>query len=368
LDFFSGQSISFKLHFRPNHETETFMTKTKRFIQAVTGQKTDRPPFWFMRQAGRYLPEYMATRGEAGSFLDLCYTPDFAVEVTLQPLRRYQMDAAILFSDILVVPHALGQKVDFIKGRGPVLDPVDTSEKLSRLSMNRFHDHLAPVYETVSRLSREIPPKTALIGFAGAPWTVATYMVGGQGSADQAAARLWAYRDEAAFRALMDLLVTATADYLIRQVKAGAEVLQIFDTWAGNLPPEEFRKWCIEPTKRLIDKIRAVYPQVPVIGFPRGAGPRYPDYVRKTGVSAVSLDTSLPLDWAREQVQSLCPVQGNLDPLLLVSGGPALDQTVKDILDAFRHGPHIFNLGHGIVPQTPPEHVARVAEIIRNYG
>ncbi|WP_417320836.1 uroporphyrinogen decarboxylase [Emcibacter sp.] len=343
------------------------MTENKRFIQTLKGQVTDRPPFWFMRQAGRYLPEYMAVRKEAGSFLDLCYNPDFAVEVTLQPLRRYDMDAAILFSDILVIPHALGQHLEFRQGEGPVLEPVDDPEKLGKLTLDNLHDRLAPVYETVSRLSREIPSHTALIGFAGAPWTVASYMVGGKGSPDQAAARLWAYSDEKAFQALMELLVEATSQYLIRQAEQGAEVLQIFDTWAGNLPMEEFRKWCMAPTKRIVENIRARFPEIPVIGFPRGAGPRYPDYVRETGVSAVSIDTSMPTDWARENIQSLCPVQGNLDPLLLVSGGPALEKAVAAILDSLSGRPFIFNLGHGIVPQTPPEHVALVSEMIKGY-
>ncbi|MFC7048028.1 uroporphyrinogen decarboxylase [Emcibacter nanhaiensis] len=343
------------------------MTENKRFIETLKGQLTDRPPFWFMRQAGRYLPEYMAVRKEAGSFLDLCYNPDFAVEVTLQPLRRYDMDAAILFSDILVIPHALGQHLEFRQGEGPVLEPVDSVAKLDALSLDHLHDKLAPVYETVSRLSTEIPSHTALIGFAGAPWTVATYMVGGKGSPDQAAARLWAYRDEVAFQALMDLLVEATSRYLIRQVEQGAEVLQIFDTWAGNLPMGEFRKWCMAPTKKIVDNIRARFPDMPIIGFPRGAGPRYPDYVRETGVTAVSIDTSMPADWARDNIQMLCPVQGNLDPLLLVSGGEALKQAVTDILDSLSGRPFIFNLGHGIVPQTPPEHVALVSEMIKEY-
>ena len=343
------------------------MTENKRFIETLKGEPTDRPPFWFMRQAGRYLPEYMAIRKEAGSFLDLCYNPDFAVEVTLQPLRRYDMDAAILFSDILVIPHALGQHLEFRQGEGPVLEPVDTPEKLSRLSLDHLHDKLAPVYETVSRLSTEIPSHTALIGFAGAPWTVATYMVGGRGSPDQAAARLWAYQDEAAFQALMDLLVDATSRYLIRQVEQGAEVLQIFDTWAGNLPEGEFRKWCMAPTKKIVENIRARFPEIPVIGFPRGAGPRYPDYIRETGVTAVSIDTSMPVDWARDNIQTLCPVQGNLDPLLLVSGGEALKREVTNILDTLSGRPFIFNLGHGIVPQTPPENVALVSEMIKEY-
>ena len=320
-----------------------------------------------MRQAGRYLPEYMERRKTAGSFLDLCYSPDFAVEVTLQPLKRYQMDAAILFSDILVVPQALGQHLEFRQGEGPVLTPVDTANKINGLSMEGFHEHLAPVYETVNRLGAAIPETTTLIGFAGAPWTVATYMVQGHGSPDQAAARSLAFQEEDVFQGLMDLLVKATSEYLIKQIEKGAEVIQLFDTWAGNLPDDQFRKWAIEPVKKIIENIRVNHPDIPIIGFPRGAGCRYPEYIRATGVTAVSIDTTLPLDWVRDHIQPLCPVQGNLDPLLLVAGGPQMEKRVLEILDCLSGGPFIFNLGHGIVPQTPPEHVARVSEIVREY-
>jgi len=343
------------------------MTHNKLFLQALQGNTTDNIPFWYMRQAGRYLPEYMERRKTAGSFLDLCYTPDFAVEVTLQPLRRYHMDAAILFSDILVVPQALGQHLEFRQGEGPILTPVDTADKINRLSMEKFHDCLAPVYETVSRLCTEIPSSTALIGFAGAPWTVATYMVGGRGSPDQAATRLLAYEQEEVFQSLIDLLVKATSEYLIQQIRQGAEVIQLFDSWAGNLPDDQFRKWAIEPARKIIETIRQLYPDVPIIGFPKGAGSRYPDYIRATGVTAVSIDTTMPLPWVRDHVQSLCPIQGNLDPLLLVVGGKMLDGRVREILECFSGGPFIFNLGHGIVPQTPPENVARVSALVRDY-
>lgn len=343
------------------------MTKDKLFIQALKGKATSKIPFWYMRQAGRYLPEYMECRQTAGSFLDLCYSPDFAVEVTLQPLRRYHMDAAILFSDILVVPHALGQHLEFRQGEGPVLTPVDTADKINRLGMEGFHQHLAPVYETISRLCQEIPQQTALIGFAGAPWTVATYMVQGRGSPDQAAARSLAFQQEDVFQGLMDTLVKATSEYLIKQIECGAEVIQIFDTWAGNLPEDQFGKWVIEPTAKLVRNIHEKYPDIPIIGFPRGAGCRYPEYIRATGVSAVSIDTTMPLEWVRDHIQPLCPVQGNLDPLLLVVGGDRLEKRVLEILDCLSGGPFIFNLGHGIVPQTPPENVARVSEIIREY-
>ncbi len=343
------------------------MKNNKLFLQTLNGEITDKIPFWYMRQAGRYLPEYMEKRKTAGSFLDLCYAPDFAVEVTLQPLRRYQMDAAILFSDILVVPHALGQHLEFRQGEGPVLTPVNTADKINRLGMEGFHEHLAPVYETVRRLHKEIPETTTLIGFAGAPWTVATYMVAGHGSTDQAATRAMAYQDEAAFQRLIDLLVVSTSEYLCRQIKQGAEVIQLFDTWAGNLPDDQFRKWAIEPVRKIIQNIRAVYPDTPIIGFPKGAGCRYPEYIHATGVSAVSIDTTMPLEWVRDHIQPLCPVQGNLDPLLLVAGGEMMENRVKEILDCLGKGAFIFNLGHGIVPQTPPENVARVSEILRNY-
>lgn len=343
------------------------MTKNKLFLSALKGDPVSRVPFWYMRQAGRYLPEYMERRKTAGSFLDLCFSPDFAVEVTLQPLHRYQMDAAILFSDILVVPQALGQHLEFRQGEGPVLTPVDTADKINRLSMEGFHEHLAPVYETVNRLKTAIPETTTLIGFAGAPWTVATYMVQGHGSPDQAAARSLAYQEEDVFQGLMDLLVKATTEYLLKQIEKGAEVIQLFDTWAGNLPDDQFRKWAIEPVRKIVEAIRALHPEIPIIGFPRGAGCRYPEYIRATGVTAVSIDTTLPLDWVRDHIQPLCPVQGNLDPLLLVAGGAQMEKRVLEILDCLSGGPFIFNLGHGIVPQTPPEHVARVSEIVREY-
>ncbi len=343
------------------------MAQTKLFLQTLKSEQTEKVPFWYMRQAGRYLPEYMERRQTAGSFLDLCYSPEFAVEVTLQPLRRYHMDAAILFSDILVVPQAMGQHLEFRQGEGPVLTPVDTPEKIDALHMDIFHNHLAPVYETVNRLSKEIPETTTLIGFAGAPWTVATYMVAGHGSPDQAAARSLAYQNEGTFQKLIDLLVKATSEYLIRQIEQGAEVIQLFDTWAGNLPDDQFRNWAIAPVKCIVENIRAVDKEIPIIGFPRGAGSRYPEYIKATGVTAVSIDTTMPLEWARDNVQTLCPVQGNLDPLLLVAGGPQLDDRVKEILSVLGNGSFIFNLGHGIVPQTPPENVARVSDLIREF-
>lgn len=343
------------------------MTDNKLFIKTLRGEQTDRVPFWFMRQAGRYLPEYMKLRKEAGSFLDLCYNSDFATEVTLQPIRRFNMDAAILFSDILVIPHALGQDLAFKQGEGPVLTPVNNLEKLEALSTDKFHDHLSPVYQTVSNLSKALPDNVALIGFAGAPWTVATYMVNGKGSKDQAETRLMAYQDRETFSKLIDLLVSSTSEYLIEQVNNGAEALQIFDSWSGTLPADEFIKWCVEPVQKIIENIRNVHPDVPIIGFPKGAGAKIKNFIKQTKVNAVSIDTSTSCTWVRDVVQPLCTVQGNLDPLLLVSGGEPLEKAVYHILDHLKDGSHVFNLGHGIIPQTPPENVKMVSDIILNY-
>ncbi len=341
------------------------VSQTKPLLKSLRGETQATPPFWLMRQAGRYLPEYRATREQAGSFLDLCYSPELAEEVTLQPLRRYGIDAAILFADILLIPHALGQPLSYREGEGPVLDPVRSAAGLAKFDLGRIHDTLAPVYETVSRLSSSIPKDCTLIGFAGAPWTVASYMVEGRGSKDYTHIKRWIFKDPEGFAALIDILVASTTDYLLRQVEAGAEVIQIFDTWAGVLPDDEFRKWSIEPTRRIVEGLRARYPALPVIGFPRGVGANIIDYVKETGVTAVSLDTGTPLAWAAQEVQSLVPVQGNLDPLLLVEGGAAMERRIAEIIATFGDKPFIFNMGHGITPQTPPENVARLAELIR---
>ncbi len=340
---------------------------TKHFLRALNGETLSRPPFWLMRQAGRYLPEYREIRSGTKNFLDFCYTPDLAVEVTLQPLRRYGMDAAILFSDILVIPDALGQKVDFREGEGPVLEPIRSSSDLAKLSLDKLHDHLAPVYETVGRLSREIPAKTTLIGFAGAPWTVATYMVEGHGSKDYAACRTWAYSDPESFGQLIDLLVEATSAYLIAQIENGAEVIQLFDTWAGVLSPSQFERWVLEPTAAIVKNIKAAHPHVPVIGFPRGVGLLYETFVEWTGVDGVSLDHSVPTSWAAKVLQPHCTVQGNLDNMALIAGGARMEIEIQRILQDLTGGPFIFNLGHGILPQTPPEHVERLAEIINEW-
>lgn len=341
----------------------------KRFIQALEGKTLNPPPFWLMRQAGRYLPEYMETRAKSKNFLDFCYSPDLAVEVTLQPLRRYGMDAAILFSDILVIPDALGQKVEFKAGEGPQLEPIRDESGLEKLdtSLDGFHEHLSPVYEILRRLSREIPRETTLIGFAGAPWTVATYMVEGKGSKIYEIVRSIALSDPDFFQRLIDLLVEATASYLIEQVRNGAEVLQLFDSWAGVLSENEFRRWVIEPNREIVTRVKHVHPEVKFIGFPRGAGPLYVDFVKQTGVDGVSIDQSVPLEWARDFIQPHCTVQGNLDNLLLVMGGDEMEKQINRIIDVLGKGPFIFNLGHGIVPQTPPENVARLAEIIHGH-
>jgi len=339
---------------------------TKKFLQALKGDVLSIPPIWLMRQAGRYLPEYMKVRTPSKNFLDFCYSPDLAVEVTLQPLRRYGFDAAILFSDILVVPDALGQKVEFMPGHGPQLEPIKNEAELDAvLNKNDFHTHLKPVYETVRRLSREISKTTALIGFSGAPWTVATYMVEGKGSKDYAEVRSIAYQDPIFFQRLIDILVEKTAEYLIEQINQGAEALQVFDSWAGVLSEKQFSKWAVEPMARIVERIKAVHPDIPIIGFPRGAGPLYELYVKETGIDAVGLDHTVPLEWARDTLQKHVTVQGNLDNLLLVAGGQAMEHEVKRIIDILGHGPFIFNLGHGIVPQTPPENVAHLCQIVR---
>ncbi|HMN38243.1 MAG TPA: uroporphyrinogen decarboxylase [Hyphomicrobium sp.] len=338
----------------------------RRFLGPFRGKVTSPPPIWLMRQAGRYLPEYRETRAKAGGFLKLCYTPELAAEVTLQPIRRYGFDAAILFSDILVVPDALGQKVSFVEGEGPRLDPIRNVNDLRRLDPSRTAQTFAPVWETVARLRQDLPRETALIGFCGAPWTVATYMVQGEGSADQAEARLWAYRDREGFSKLIDILVETSISYLDQQVKAGADCLQIFDTWAGSLPDDEFDRWVVNPTRRIRECLRDLHPQVPVIGFPRGAGPAAVWYVSETGVDGIGVDTATPPFVMKEAFEDEdVVVQGNLDPLLLVVGGAQMDERVDEIVSLMSGERFIFNLGHGIVPQTPPENVARLVERVR---
>ncbi len=319
-----------------------------------------------MRQAGRYLPEYRATRAQAGSFLKLCYSPALAAEVTLQPIRRYGFDASILFSDILVVPDALGQEVRFLEGEGPKLDPIRHVEGLSRLDPAATTTKFSLVYETVQRLRQDLPTDTALIGFCGAPWTVATYMVGGEGSSDQAHARQWAYRDPEGFSKLIDILVETSVAYLDGQVRAGANVLQIFDSWAGSLPECEFEKWVIVPTAKIVAALKVRHPSVPIIGFPRGTCGLAARFVELTGVDGISCDTAVPLAQMLALQNTGKVVQGNIDPLLLVAGGEAMDRRVRQIIETLGDRPFVFNLGHGIVPETPPDNVARLMSLIRS--
>jgi len=339
---------------------------TKPLLATVLGERQARPPIWIMRQAGRYLPEYRETRTLSKNFLDLCYSPDLATEVSLQPLRRFDLDAAILFSDILVIPDALGQNVRFETGEGPILDPVSVA---SIPSLGKEKDplvHLAPVLETVRRLRAALPPEKTLIGFCGSPWTVATYMIGGRGSPDQAAARLFALRHPEAFTALLDVLVQTSIDYLVAQLEAGADLVQLFESWALNMDDVAFRSHVIEPNKRIVAGVRARVPNAPIIGFPRGAAGNIATYVAETSVNAVGIDYATPLDFVRNNLAPTIPVQGNLDPLRLVAGGQQLDERIDQIVTAFSDRPHIFNLGHGIVPETPIEHVARLVDRVKN--
>jgi uroporphyrinogen decarboxylase len=345
----------------PQEHPLTPQTATKPFLDVLRGQRAPVPPIWMMRQAGRYLPEYRELRAKAGGFLDLCFTPEFAAEVTLQPIRRFDFDAAIIFSDILVIPYALGRAVRFEAGQGPRPDQIGTLKPDADLGK------LEPVFEALRRVRAALDPKTALIGFCGAPWTVATYMVAGQGTPDQAPARILAYRHPDAFSKIIDALVENSIHYLVGQLKAGADVLQVFDTWAGVLPPREFHRWSIEPTKRIVAGVRAKVPGAKIIGFPRGAGAQLPGYVEATGVDAVSIDWTAEPALIRERVQSKVAVQGNLDPLALIAGGTALDRAVDDVLENYAKGRLIFNLGHGILPETPIAHVERMIRRVRDH-
>jgi uroporphyrinogen decarboxylase len=345
----------------------TQTSAVKPLLEVLSGHRRPTPPIWMMRQAGRYLPEYRQLRAKAGGFLDLCFTPEYAAEVTLQPIRRFNFDAAIIFSDILVIPYALGRSVAFEAGEGPRLEPLDTPEKAGTLADDADFGKLEPVYEALRRVRRELDPAIALIGFCGAPWTVATYMVAGQGTPDQAPARIMAYRHPETFAKIIDVLVENSIHYLLGQLKAGADVLQIFDTWAGVLPPREFQRWSIEPTRRIVNGVRAQAPDARIIGFPRGAGAQLPSYVEATGIDAVSIDWAAEPSLIREQVQSRVAVQGNLDPLALIAGGAALDQAIDDVLENFAGGRLIFNLGHGILPETPIAHVEQMIRRVRGY-
>jgi uroporphyrinogen decarboxylase len=334
-------------------------------LEVLDGMRQAVPPAWLMRQAGRYLPEYRAVRGSVGSVLDLCFSPKLAADVTLQPVRRFGFDAAILFSDILVIPHALGRNVRFAAGEGPQLEPLDDPEAIGRLPAAADKAVLAPIYETIALVKRSLPASTAFLGFCGGPWTVATYMIAGHGTPDQAPARLFAYRHPEAFGRLIEILTEASIDYLVRQLRAGVDAVQIFDTWAGVLPPEEFDRWCTAPTAAIVAGVRRAVPDARIIGFPRGAGSNLTRYVANAGVDAVGLDWTVELGFARDAIQRRLPVQGNLDPLALRAGGAALDRGVDAILAALGGGALIFNLGHGILPDTPVAHVEQMLKRLR---
>ena len=341
----------------------------KRLLRVLRGESVAPPPIWLMRQAGRYLPEYRAVRAQASGFLELCYSPDLAAEVTLQPLRRFDLDAAILFADILLIVQALGRKVSFEEGEGPLLEALTSPHDIAQLDASRLGERLAPVYETVQQVVAALPEvreSATLIGFAGAPWTVAAYMIEGRGSREFSAARAWAHADAAGFARLVDVLVEATSEHLIAQIEAGAEVVQLFDSWAGVLPESGFRQWSIVPTTEIVRRVHEAHPEIPVIGFPRGAGPLVRDYAAETGVACVGIDTAMSAKWAADSIGTACAVQGNLDPHALVAGGAVLDSETDAILAAFGARPFVFNLGHGVLPETPPEHVAALVSRVRS--
>lgn len=343
------------------------MQEEKKLLVTLNGiPNTGRPPFWFMRQAGRYLPEYREIRAESGGFMDMCFSPDKAAEVTLQPIRRFDMDAAIIFSDILVVPYALGIGVDFVKGEGPKLDAHDTPEKIFSLGLTDVKEELELLYEAIEKVSAELPKDKTLIGFCGAPWTVATYIVEGGSSRDFAKTRKLAMSNPKAFSHLMDLLVEASVIHLVAQVEAGVEVVQIFDSWAGVLPEGEYEAWCIAPIRSIVEKFKALCPAIPVIGFPKGAGMRFPSFGLETGVNAIGLDMTVPLD-AMKFISEAAVVQGNLDPILLALDKDKAVYRTKQILDLMAESPFVFNLGHGIIPETPIENVEAVSRTIHNW-
>ena len=337
----------------------------KPFLDALNGHPQATPPVWLMRQAGRYLPEYRQLRAQAKNFIEFCLTPDLATEVTLQPVRRFGMDAAILFADILLVPHALGQDVRFVEGEGPRLEPILDRTALAKLSNTRSAERLLPVMKTIKGVRAALPEKVALIGFAGAPWTVATYMIEGQGGTDYERSRQMAWCEPELFNALLDRITLATIDYLLAQVEAGAEALQLFDSWAGAVPAALFERAVIEPTARIIAAVKASYPDIPIIGFPRAAGAHLARYARATGVDAVGVDHMTDLVWAASMVPEKTALQGNLDPILLLTGGPEMEKGAIHIMQDMNGKPFIFNLGHGVMQQTPPDHVAQLVMLIK---
>jgi uroporphyrinogen decarboxylase len=334
-------------------------------LDTLRGSNLRPRPTWLMRQAGRYLPEYRALRAEKGGFLALVYDSEAAAEITIQPIRRYGMDGAILFSDILIVPYAMGQDLEFLVGEGPRLSPRLVDAALSSLSA--VPQRLSPIYDTVKLVRGQLPPGKTMLGFAGSPWTVATYMVAGEGSRDQHETRSMAYRDPAAFQAIIDAITEVTIGYLAGQILAGAEAVQLFDSWSGSLAPREFERWVIAPNARIVSAIKARFPDVPIIGFPKGAGEKLPAYARETGVDALGLDETIDPLWAHANLPAGLPVQGNLDPLLLIAGGEELEQQTLRVLEAFADRPHVFNLGHGIGQTTPLEHVGALLSVVRGW-
>ena len=343
--------------------SQTTSEVDKPLLAVLRGERRDPPPMWLMRQAGRYLPEYRELRARRGGFLDMAYDPETAAEITLQPLKRFPFDAAILFSDILIVPHAIGQELTFVAGEGPRLAPPLAEATLDGLQP--VLERLKPIWATVSRVKAELSPQTTFLGFAGSPWTVATYMVAGQGSREQAEARSLAYQDPGKFEAIIRRIETVTIDYLSGQVKAGVDAVQLFDSWAGSVAPSEFERWVIAPTARIVEAFRARHPGTPVIGFPKGAGGKLRAYAGETGVDAIGLDETVDPVWADRELPRNLPVQGNLDPLALIAGGAALGSATKRILDAFAARPHIFNLGHGIQQTTPIAHVEQLVRLVK---
>jgi len=343
----------------------------KSLIDNLNGSTTKNVPFWFMRQAGRYLPEYREIRETAGGFLNLVYNPDHASEVTMQPIRRFGMDGAILFSDILVIPHALGQALKFETGEGPKLEAIRDVDGLKILNLENIHETLNPIYENIKQTRGKLKSEgfgdTALIGFAGSPWTVATYMVEGGGSKTFTEVKKWAYGAPDEFQKLIDIVTDATISYLDHQVQAGVEALQLFDSWAGVLDPDQFEKWVIAPTTKIVAALREKYPHMPIIGFPRDAGHLSLNYIQKTGIQAVGLDFTQSPFWARKNLQSMMPVQGNLDPVYLLNGGSAMCDAATKILETYSARPFVFNLGHGVIKETPPENVAELSQLIKDF-
>lgn len=337
--------------------------KDKKLLRVLRGETVTRPPIWLMRQAGRYLPEYKATRQQAGGFLDLCYNPDLATEVTLQPIRRFGFDAAILFADILLIPQALGMELWFETGEGPRLTPISSINELKPAS--DVHEVLSPIYETVGRLSEELPSDVTLIGFAGAPWTVATYMIAGRGSPDQAAAHKLMKEAPEAFDAIIDRVADATIEYLSRQIEAGAEVVKLFDSWAGSLQGDAFERASLRPCLKIVEALRMRHPDVPVIGFPRGVGERALAFAKATGVASVAIDQGADIEWARDHLQPVTAVQGNLDPSLMVTGGDKLIRDAERLIEVLGRGPYVFNLGHGITPDADPANVEKLVRFVQ---